>query len=84
MEDCNKLWMCLLIAGICEIIWAVSLGYSEGFTVLRYTVIVLIFLSASVYLLSRIISGGIPVGTAYAVGRHRGRGHHDGQCHSGQ
>jgi len=67
MKECNKLWMYLLIAGICEIIWAVSLGYSEGFTIPWYAAAVVIFLSISIYLLSKAINGGLPVGTAYAV-----------------
>jgi len=67
MDDWNKLWLYLLIASMCEIVWAVTLGYSEGFTVLPLAAVVIIFLAASIYLLSKAISGGLPVGTAYAV-----------------
>ncbi|MDD4245249.1 MAG: multidrug efflux SMR transporter [Candidatus Methanomethylophilaceae archaeon] len=67
MSDWRRLWLYLFIASMCEIIWAVALGYSDGFRVLPLSAVVLIFLTASIYLLSKAISGGLPVGTAYAV-----------------
>ena len=59
-------WLLLLLAGLCEIAWAITLKYSEGFTRLWPTVGVLAGGLVSVYLLS-LASKQIPIGTAYAV-----------------
>lgn len=56
----------LLIAGLCEIVWAVAMKYSDGFSKLWPTVIMVIGYVASVVLLTKAVKG-LPVGTAYAV-----------------
>ncbi len=60
-------WLIIMIAGIMEVVWAVSMCYSDGFTIWYYDVITVVFLIISTVLLERALRTGIPVGTAYAV-----------------
>ena len=60
-------WVIILIAGLAEVVWAVAMGYSDGFTIWYYDVITVVFLIISTVLLERALRTGIPVGTAYAV-----------------
>ena len=59
-------WIYLLLAGACEVGWAVALKYSQGFTRLRPSVVVLTAGLVSFYLLS-LAAKTIPIGTAYAI-----------------
>ena len=59
-------WVYLLIAGILETVFAVSLKYSEGFTRLWPTVSFAIASVASFFFLSQALRT-LPVGIAYAV-----------------
>jgi quaternary ammonium compound-resistance protein SugE len=59
-------WALLVIAGLLEIVWAVGMKYTEGFTRLWPSVVTLVAMIASVVLLS-IAMKSLPVGTAYAV-----------------
>ena len=59
-------WIYLFIAGILECGWAVGMKYTEGFSKLIPSVLVLITMAGSVWLLS-VSMKTIPVGTAYAV-----------------
>ena len=63
----DKAWVILIIAGLFEVVWAMAMDYSEGFTVWYYDIIVIVFLIASMVLLSKALGLGLPVGTAYAV-----------------
>lgn len=67
MDNNSKAWIILIVAGFMETIWAVAMDYSEGFTKILYDVIVVVFLCISMVLLSKALSMGLPVGTAYAV-----------------
>lgn len=58
--------MLLLVAGLFEIVWAVGLKYTVGFTRLLPSVITITAMIASVWLLALALKG-IPVGTGYAV-----------------
>ena len=60
-------WIVLFVAGLCEIVWAVAMDYSEGFSIWYCDIIVAIFLIGSTVLLAKALNLGIPVGTAYAV-----------------
>lgn len=60
-------WIVIIIAGIFEVVWAIAMDYSDGFTVWYYDIIVVVFLIASTVLLARSLGMGLPVGTAYAV-----------------
>ena len=59
-------WIHLLIAGIFEIAWAISMKYSSGFTKIWPTIITIITMGLSIYFLS-IALKHIPLGTAYAI-----------------
>ncbi len=59
-------WTLLVIAGLLEIVWAIGLKYSEGFTRPRASALTIAAMLASFYLLSRALQT-IPVGTGYAV-----------------
>ena len=60
-------WTVLFIAGLFEVVWAIAMDYSDGFTVWYYDIIVAVFLIGSTLLLAKALNMGIPVGTAYAV-----------------
>lgn len=59
-------WLILLAAGLLEIVWATGLRFTDGFSRLMPTVIVLGIAWASFYLLS-LAMREIPMGTAYAI-----------------
>lgn len=59
-------WIYLVIAGLFECGWAVSLKYTEGFTRLVPSLFAAVSMALSIWLLS-IAMRTIPVGTAYAV-----------------
>ncbi|ARP87213.1 quaternary ammonium compound efflux SMR transporter SugE [Bordetella genomosp. 9] len=59
-------WVILLLAGLCEVVWAVGLKYTEGFTRIMPSVITVVGMIASVWLLA-IAMRTLPLGTAYAV-----------------
>lgn len=59
-------WVILFIAGVLEVVWALLLKQSEGFTKPLPTIGFLITLFLSMFLLSQAIKS-LPVGTAYAV-----------------
>ena len=59
-------WFYLLIAGLFEILWALGLKYSNGFTNLTVSVFTVIGMILSFYFLSLSLKN-IPLGTAYAV-----------------
>lgn len=67
MDGNNRGWAILFVAGLMEVVWAVCMGYSEGFRVIQYDILVLIFLGLSMFFLSKALNCGIPVGTGYAV-----------------
>lgn len=59
-------WLILAAAGTLEVIWAVGLKYTRGFTVFWPSVITIGAIIASLYLLAR-ATQTLPIGTAYAV-----------------
>ena len=59
-------WIYLLVAGLLEVVWAVGLKYTEGFTRLWPSAITLTAMSASVGLLGLALRH-LPLGTAYAI-----------------
>jgi quaternary ammonium compound-resistance protein SugE len=62
----NMAWVYLVIAGIFEVIWAMGLKYSHGFTKLYPSLITLGGMVISFYLLS-LATKTLPIGTAYAI-----------------
>lgn len=59
-------WIYLTIAGVLEIVWAIGLKYTDGFTRLVPSAITLVAMIASVWFLALALRT-IPVGTGYAV-----------------
>jgi quaternary ammonium compound-resistance protein SugE len=59
-------WFYLLIAGLLEVVWAIGLKYTGGFTRVLPSVITIAAMVASVWFLALALRT-IPVGTGYAV-----------------
>ena len=59
-------WTALVVAGLLDVAWAVSMKYADGYTRLGWSLLSLAFLAAFVFLLGRALET-LPVGTAYAV-----------------
>ncbi|MGG7604253.1 DMT family transporter [Massilia sp. BKSP1R2A-1] len=59
-------WLMLFVAGIFEVVWAVAMKQSEGFTRLMPTVVTLAGMVVSFVLLSAAMRT-IPLGTAYTI-----------------
>ncbi len=59
-------WHCLIAAGCFEIVWALGIKYTDGFSKPLPSLITLSAMIASVWLLA-IALKSIPVGTGYAV-----------------
>jgi len=59
-------WIILILAGLFEVVWAVGLKYTHGFTRLVPSVITLVGMLISFWLLSLAMKS-LPLGTAYAV-----------------
>lgn len=66
MSVIGKAWMWLFVAGVFEIVWALGLKYSNGFSKLTPSVVVVVAATISFWLLA-IAMRVLPAGTAYAV-----------------
>ncbi|WJD50667.1 quaternary ammonium compound efflux SMR transporter SugE [Enterobacter sp. PGRG2] len=59
-------WFVLLIAGLLEVVWAIGLKYTHGFTRLTPSIITASAMIVSIVMLSWAMKT-LPVGTAYAI-----------------
>ena len=59
-------WFVLVVAGLFEIVWAVGLKYTDGFTRLWPSVATVVAMGISTVLLAIAVKT-LPVGTAYAI-----------------
>ncbi len=59
-------WILLIMAGILDVLWAVSMKLADGYTRPGWSLVSLGALAAFVYLLGRSLQV-LPLGTAYAV-----------------
>jgi quaternary ammonium compound-resistance protein SugE len=59
-------WLMLVVAGLCEIVWAVGLKHTAGFTKLWPSVVTITAMIVSIVLLGAAMKT-LPVGTSYAV-----------------
>ncbi len=59
-------WLWLLIAGTCEVIYALIMPHSKSFTRIVPSAFTILFIALSMYCLS-LAMRSLPVGTAYAV-----------------
>ena len=66
MTSPNLAWVILLIAGLCEVGWAVGLKYAGGFTRLWPSLATVAAMVVSLGLLGLALRH-LPLGTAYAV-----------------
>jgi quaternary ammonium compound-resistance protein SugE len=59
-------WIYLAVAGVLEIVWAIGLKYTEGFTRPLASTITVAAMAASMWCLALALKE-IPIGTGYAV-----------------
>lgn len=59
-------WIYLMLAGLLEVVWAIGLKYTEGFTRPWPSVITASAMIASIVLLGMAVKT-LPIGTAYAI-----------------
>lgn len=59
-------WIYLALAGLFEVVWAVGLKYTEGFSRVWPSVVTVSAMTASIILLA-MAGKTLPIGTAYAI-----------------
>lgn len=59
-------WLYLVIAGVFEVLWAISLKFSNGFTRLVPSLVTIAGMIVSFYFLA-VATKTLPIGTAYAA-----------------
>ena len=59
-------WTYLFVAGLLEVVWAIGLKYTEGFTRLWPSVVTIAAMIVSIWFLALALRT-IPVGTGYAI-----------------
>lgn len=62
----NRAWSLLVVAGLLEVVWAVGLKFTHGFTRPGPSAVTIGGMVASFYCLAQALKA-IPVGTGYAV-----------------
>ena len=62
----NQAWVVLVVAGLLEVVWSVSMKASHGFTKHHFTAVTLVAAGLSFWLLGLALRQ-LPVGTAYAA-----------------
>jgi quaternary ammonium compound-resistance protein SugE len=65
-SESSMAWIYLAAAGLFEVVWAISLKYTNGFTRLTPSLLTLAGMIISFYLLA-LATKTLPIGTAYAV-----------------
>jgi quaternary ammonium compound-resistance protein SugE len=59
-------WIYIIIAGLLEIVWVIGLKYSHGFTKIIPSIVTVVIIIFSFFLLSKALHS-IPLGTGYAI-----------------
>lgn len=59
-------WLLLVLSGLLDVAWAVSVKYADGYTRLGWSLLSLVLLVAFIVLLGQSLKV-LPLGTAYAV-----------------
>lgn len=59
-------WLFLAIAGVFEVVWAIALKFSNGFTRLVPSIVTILGMIVSFYFLA-VATKTLPIGTAYAA-----------------
>lgn len=59
-------WIYIIMAGLLEIVWVIGLKYSHGFTKIIPSIVTVVVIIISFFLLSKALHS-IPLGTGYAI-----------------
>lgn len=59
-------WIYIIMAGLLEIVWVIGLKYSHGFTKIIPSIVTVVIIFFSFFLLSKALHS-IPLGTGYAI-----------------
>ena len=59
-------WLCLLVAGLLEVVWAVAMKQSDGFSRPIPSIVTVVGMILSFWLLSMAMKS-LPLGTAYTI-----------------
>lgn len=59
-------WLYLILAGILEIFWSTCLKLSEGFSILKFSILTIIGMVFSFIFLAQ-VTKTLPLGSAYAI-----------------
>lgn len=62
----SRAWLYVIVAGLFEMVWAIGLKYSQGFSKPAPSIVTLVAMLASMWLLAQAIRV-LPAGTGYAV-----------------
>lgn len=62
----SRAWLYVIVAGLFEVVWAIGLKYSEGFSRPAPTALTVLAMVASMWLLAQAIRV-LPAGTSYTV-----------------
>ncbi|SDE85815.1 quaternary ammonium compound-resistance protein SugE [Paracoccus isoporae] len=60
------IWAQLVIAGLLEVVWAFTMKQSDGFSRTGYSIVTILAMIASFWLLARAMAV-LPLGTAYVI-----------------
>lgn len=66
MKEKNFAWLLLVVSGLLEVVWAYTMKLSHGFTVLVPSIITIVILVVSFFLLAKAINI-LGIGMSYAV-----------------
>ncbi|MFE4708125.1 DMT family transporter [Peribacillus simplex] len=59
-------WIYIILAGLLEIVWVIGLKYSHGFTKIIPSIVTVVIIIFSFFLLSKALHS-IPLGTGYSI-----------------
>lgn len=62
----KRAWLYVIIGGILEVFWVLTLKLSHNFTVLNYSILTIIMVLVSFYLFSKAMKA-LPSGIAYTI-----------------
>mgnify|MGYP001511965150 FL=1 len=66
MKEKNAAWLLLVASGLMEIVWAYTMKLSHGFTVLWPSIITIVILTVSFFMLAKAVNV-LGIGLSYAV-----------------
>ena len=65
MKEKNAAWLLLVVSGLMEIVWAYTMKVSHGFTVLWPSIITIVILTVSFFMLAKAVNV-LGIGLSYA------------------